>query len=121
MPDPAKLYPGAFQSQRVQLGCPVEHYAGTYSHLGYGLITWTAELDNEGPYLCLKLARSWPGTYTIRHVNAEFWLGVSWHDISPLKSVFKAQTRVGVDGQSKAIGIAMESSMPDRLIWFTRI
>ena len=108
-------------SSQVQFSHPLERYAGTYNHSGYGSVSWTAERDEQGPYLRLELERTWPGTYIMRPLNADRWLGIEWHDVSQLRSIFKAQTRIGVNGQPQAIGIAIEPSMPDTLIWFTKM
>ena len=116
----ADLYPTAGSKMNVPSGLPIEDYAGTYTHPGYGPVTWTAERDAEGPYLQLKLVRTFSRNLILRHVNAEFWLGVSWYD-TPAKSSFRAQTRVSVAGQPEAIGMAIEGIMPETLIWFTRV
>ena len=127
-----KLYPHAPAEPTVPLSLPIEEYAGTYRSKAYGRITLSVTSESQTPTATsaskgedkvlyfLADNKTWTSSLTLEHVNAEFWLGTrGWSD-SPIRSLFKAESRAGVDGRVGWFGLAMEEAMPDCLIWFQR-
>ena len=114
-----KLYPDAPPRPTVPLALPLEHYAGTYHNTGYGSMTWAVGRDPDG-LTCTLDDRTWAHECVLEHVNGEHWIMTMSFLQDPMKTVVRAETKIGFHGKVAAMGVAMEAAMPDTLIWFTR-
>ncbi|MCJ1392985.1 hypothetical protein MMC18_005857 [Xylographa bjoerkii] len=128
-PDPSKtqkdLYPNAPNPGKAR-ALPVEGYAGKYYNPGYRSITFgvqeqrNKETGETSQVLFADLQdRTWPFTITMEHVTGEFWIATAKSRFEPVMQ--KAEFRIGEDGKVSELGIAMESGMPDTLIWFKKV
>lgn len=120
----SRLYPDAPSSTpTVPLTLPAEAYAGKYRNGAYGPLTFTVnKYDDDGKVglQCEMFDRTWRNTWAIRHVNAEAWLASRASGSSPIRTAFRVQSKVGVDGRVAGFGVAMEPSMPEHFFWFER-
>ncbi|MCJ1401467.1 hypothetical protein MMC11_004681 [Xylographa trunciseda] len=128
-PPPSKtkkdLYPNALEPGKPHT-LPLEDYAGKYHHPGYRYITFQVqertnkETKETSQVLFADLQdRTWPFTITMEHVTNEYWIAVVQTRFQPMMQ--KAEFRIGADGKVTELGIAMESGMPDTLMWFKKV
>ena len=120
VPTKSDLYPNAPSTPEVALALRLEQYAGDYTHPGYGTLTLSAKKDDEGPYLYSSIKRVFSRELTLRHVNAEHWIGTSWAGSFPVIRRLRARSKIGADGKMEGFEIAMEPAMPESLFLFTR-
>jgi len=118
----SRLYPDAPDTPNVKLTHPIDQYAGTYSHVGYGTLTFSLEKDSTGEDVLRASMedRTWKAILIMQHVNAEYWLVTKPIYNTSSKQASRAESKVGVNGKVVALGIAMESAMPDHLFWFSK-
>lgn len=121
------IYPNASEKPTIPLTLPIEDYAGTYRSKAYGRLKFSVQsgdgdegANSEKRLYCLADNRTWTSSLTLSHVNAEFWLGKRALAVSPLHRAFRAESKIGVDGRVESLGLVMEGTMPERLIWFQR-
>ena len=109
---------------RLSLALPIEDYAGKYWSKAYGEVNFSVrQKDGEDKIKVLyALAdnQTWVTELYLEHVNAELWLGERHTPDSPVRSSFRAESKVGSNGNVESIGLVMEDSMPNTLIWFER-
>ena len=116
-----KLYPDVPATPTIPLTLPFERYAGTYTHLGYGSITFGTEKTASGENaLYCDWERCWSSKFWLTHVNAESWFLTRAVPNSPLLSACKAESKIGANGKVEGFNIAMEPTMPDTMMWFGR-
>ncbi|KAK5128678.1 hypothetical protein LTR85_000011 [Meristemomyces frigidus] len=109
------------KAKKVEFTLPIEQYAGTYRNRAYGPLTFTATGSTSPVSLLCNISdRTWVRVMRLEHVNAQYWFATMSGKYSPLKSGAKAEVRLGVDGTVEAIGVAMETSLPDELFWFEK-
>jgi len=83
-------------------------------------LTFTASKTDNGQD-CLRCEindRTWPSVLTLEPVNAQYWLVTRTQARSPVKTALKAESKLGIDGKVRAIGVVMEPYMPDEIFWF---
>ncbi|MCJ1438910.1 hypothetical protein MMC27_008300 [Xylographa pallens] len=128
-PDPIKtkkdLYPNAPDPGKPHV-LSVEQYAGKYYHPGYRSITFEVqertrkETTETSHVLFADLQdRTWPFTLTMEHVTGEYWIAAE--KARDQLVMHKAEFRIGQDWKVSELGIAMESGMPDTLMWFQKV
>lgn len=117
-----KTYPSAPPQADVPLTLLLEEYAGTYRSQAYSRLTFSVKERDDGIKVLFFFMdnKTWPTVLELEHVNAEIWLGTSYWPDGPLRTAFRAESKVGVDGKVQGLGIAMEASLPEHLIWFER-
>ncbi|KAH8899112.1 beta-lactamase/transpeptidase-like protein [Thozetella sp. PMI_491] len=130
----SRLYPTAPPATNVPLALPLAKYAGTYRNAVFGPITLNPYHGSGGhgsadQLICYMYDRTWRRIQILSHVNAEHWLVTEYSGATskfdetgdgPYKTAYKAQTRVGVDGEVEAIGLAIETALPDYIVWYER-
>ncbi len=105
-----RLFPTAPPVPTVPHALALGKYVGSYRHEAYGRVTVQlggSDSNNSSAHLVIKIFdRTWRRVLIFTHINGEHWL-VTQYTLataevetgrSPLKTAFKAQTRVGIDG-----------------------
>ncbi|KAK4569516.1 hypothetical protein LTR86_003279 [Recurvomyces mirabilis] len=118
-----ELCPSVPADRKVPLAVPLSAYTGHFSHPGYGPLTFKVVHDtaNQTVFHLDLTNRTWRDLLVFEHANAEHWLVEKQMGQSPLRTILRAESRIGVDGTVVAWGIAMEPSLPDTLMWFDRV
>lgn len=114
-----RLYPSC-PANPLPPSLPLDHYAGSYSHPGYGemnLVVDGADLvaDRMKQEIAMKIR--------FQHVSGEFWLAalqIRLRDPRDVETV-RAQFDVSVDGKARRLGVEFEPRMKGEKIWFERV
>lgn len=135
------LYPNAPSGKDViPLARSSKAYTGLYNHPGYQNLTITLEDETEHgspahsmrttQSLHIKATRTLPSVLDFQHVSGEYFILFGHMDIhdgevdmnDPLQiDTFKAEFRLGEDGEVCAFGAALEAEMGEEKIWFKKI
>jgi hypothetical protein len=99
---------------------PLDKYAGSYSHPGYGAMNFVADgerliADRADQEIAMEVK--------LKHVSGEFWMAylhVKHRDDRDVQ-VVRAEFYVSVDGTAGKFGIELEPRMESNKIWFIRI
>ncbi|KAL8731901.1 MAG: hypothetical protein Q9181_004152, partial [Wetmoreana brouardii] len=129
--DPIKaLYPKAPTGKdAIPLSRPLEDYTGTYYNKGYRNVNITLSQDEQ--HLHSITNHSFAYELEFQHVSGEFFV-VKGYPYMEEKgyvdktsifqiSLFKAEFRLGENGEIAEFGAAFESEMKDEKIWFKRV
>ncbi|KFZ01906.1 hypothetical protein V501_09731 [Pseudogymnoascus sp. VKM F-4519 (FW-2642)] len=99
---------------------PLNKYAGSYSHPGYGVMNFVADgerliADRTDQEIAMEVK--------LKHVSGEFWMAYSHvkHRDDRDVQVVRAEFYVSVDGTAGKFGIELEPRMESNKIWFIRI
>ncbi|KAK4508756.1 hypothetical protein PRZ48_002495 [Zasmidium cellare] len=111
------LFPGGPFRASIPQVLPLAAYAGTYFNAGYGLLTITVS-DGEDFLRCEIADRTWPLSIKIQHINAEHWL---FEQTNGERQMWKAESRISVNGTVEWFGIALDGTSADHLVWFERL
>ena len=102
---------------RIPLALPVEAYAGSYTHPGYGSL---AVEYKEGKLEVDATDRTWRFKMSLEHVSGEFFVAEKFDVDIYSKDRIKAQFRLGADGTPRSLGVNLVGGMGDEMIWFQR-
>ncbi|KAL8797080.1 MAG: hypothetical protein Q9182_007261 [Xanthomendoza sp. 2 TL-2023] len=133
--DPIKaLYPTAPTGKdAIPLSRPLNDYTGTYYNKGYRNITITLDPhtpEHQQHHLRSTFNHTWPIVLDFQHVSGEYFVATGQMsppsgEIDPTDPLevqpFKAEFRVGEDGQVAEFGATFEAQTGGRKIWFGRI
>ncbi|KAG4418237.1 hypothetical protein IFR04_008595 [Cadophora malorum] len=101
---------------------PLANYTGTYFHPAYRNLTIYMKDDILHAD---RLDASWQIVVDFKHVSGDYFMAFADSVNAPgfiFKGALPAEFKVGSDGVSKSIGIALEGEMGlDARIWFERI
>ena len=104
----------------------LEAYAGKYFHPGFRYLTFSIQdhIDKTTKELSKVLfagatGRCWPTTFRMEHVSSDYF--IAWINSVHKESPVRAEFRIGVDRKVAELGIAMETSLPDRIFWFKKV
>ncbi|KAL8700250.1 MAG: hypothetical protein Q9201_005547 [Fulgogasparrea decipioides] len=129
--DPIKaLYPQAPTGKdAIPLSRPLEDYTGVYYNKGYQNITITLSQDEQ--HLQSIMNRSWAYELEFQHVSGEYFFVKGYPYMEEKDyldrtnifqiSLFKAEFRLGENGEIAEFGAAFEPEMKEEKIWFKRI
>ncbi|KAF4627692.1 hypothetical protein G7Y89_g10462 [Cudoniella acicularis] len=101
---------------KLSMTLPIEKYAGTYVHKGYGALA--VELK-EGKLVINAGDRTWRMWCEFEHVSGEFFVLNARDVASSDLERRKAEFRLSADGVVRELGVDWSEDM-DELIWFRR-
>ena len=136
------LYPDAPSGKDViPLARHLEAYTGVYHHPGYQNITIrlvrsselksvTHSKESKERLQVTSEMKAWPVVLDFVHVSGEYFILYGYMDLydgkvdmdDPLQiETFKAEFRIGENGEVSEFGAALEAEMGGEKIWFKRI
>ena len=101
----------------------VAEAAGVYINPGYGSITLIVfNSHNGGMGLhCWLAERTWRWHLELAYLHDDIWSCVIGQQHGSAQWLVQAESKSGTDGKIKSIGMALETSMPETLIWFDKV
>ncbi|KAF2160092.1 hypothetical protein M409DRAFT_29390 [Zasmidium cellare ATCC 36951] len=111
------LFPDAPSRTSIPPALPLASYAGAYFNPGYGPLTLTVS-EGEDIIRCEITDRTWPVSIKIQHVNAEHWF---FEQTNGNREIWKAESKIGVNGEVERFGVAIDGTSADHLVWFDRL
>ncbi len=102
---------------RIPLALPLEAYAGSYTHPGFGNL---AVEYKEGKLEVDATDRTWRFKLSLEHVSGEFFIAEKFDVDIHSRDRIKAQFRLGADGAPRSLGIDLVEGMRDEMVWFQR-
>lgn len=111
------LFPDAPSRTSIPPALPLASYSGAYFNPGYGPLTLSVS-EGEDVIRCEITDRTWPLSIEIQHVNAEHWF---FEQTNGSREIWKAEFKIGVNGEVERFGVAIDGTSADHLVWFERL